>query len=118
MTLKERAGIAGQFVSSRPDWLLERFARLPMTNFLYVLAGYLWVRTQSDYHYAMIHATGWSPSAEWLVGLGALTGGAITQWVKKRTTDHTTLRIQRGLEDAPQGSQPPITDSPSSEPTP
>ncbi len=83
-------GNAKSFVASRPDWIIGRFSNLSMTNFLYLLGAYLWVRTSEHY----MRTPGWQPSIEWLAGIGAVVGGGITQWVKKRTTNHEYQRIQ------------------------
>lgn len=102
MTVREGTSKAAAFVATRPDWILERFAKMPMTNFMYILVGYATIRTTE--HYML--TPNWTPSAEWLGFIVALAGGAITQWVKKRTTDHEYQRIQQG---ATSGSPPPGT---------
>ena len=97
MTLREGVSQAKGFVASRPDWLIERFNNLATTNFLYLLVGYLSVRTSEHY----MRTPDWTPSAEWLVFIAGLLGGSITQWVKKRTTDHNYQRIVQGNEPVP-----------------
>lgn len=84
---------AKNFLATRPDWAIERFAKMPMTNFMYLLVGYVTLRTTEHY----MRTPNWTPSVEWLGFIVGLTGGAITQWVKKRTTDHQYQRIQQQM---------------------
>jgi len=94
------------FLAGRPDWFIERFANLPTTSFMFFLVAYLSVRTQEHY----VRTPGWVPSTEWLGFIVALAGGAITQWIKKRTTDHEYQRIQhhgRATEPSGEDDLPP-----------
>jgi len=83
---------AGRFVSSRPDWMLERLSRLNTTNFRVLVTLYLAVRTGEHY---FTHP-GWEPSIEWMGFVLGLATADVLQWSRKRTTDHEYQRIQRG----------------------
>jgi hypothetical protein len=106
MTLREGTNKAAAFVATRPDWMLERFAKMPTTNFLFLLVAYATVRTTEHY----VRSKDWTPSAEWLGFIIGLTGSSVFQWVKKRTTDHEYQRIQQGQSpEASSGASPGTT---------
>ena len=94
LAIKLQAGssrVAG-FLAQRPDWFIERFAKMPTTNFLFLLVGYLSIRTGEHY----MRTPGWEPSTEWLGFIVGMSSASVFQWVKKRTTDHEYVRAQRG----------------------
>jgi len=102
VAFREGSAKAGQFVASRPDWLIERFAKVPTTNIRVFVTLYLALRTAGHY----FATPGWEPSLEWLGFIAALAGIDVTQWVRKRTTDHEYQRIQRGLPTNGEGTLP------------
>jgi hypothetical protein len=111
VAFKAGSARAGQFAASRPDWFLERFGRIPTTNFQFLLVGYLAIRTCEHY----MREPGWTPNAEWLAFIVALAGSSVFQWIQKRKTDHTALRILQGQDVPPPESAPAATTEPSTE---
>ena len=72
---------AGDFVASRPDWLIERIARLPSTN-LRVFVTLLLALTTAGHYYT----SSWRPSTEWLGFILGLSGLDLAQFHSKRRT--------------------------------
>ena len=73
---------AGDFVASRPDWLIERIARLPSTN-LRVFVTLLLAMTTAGHYYTST----WQPSTEWLGFILGLSGLDLAQFHSKRRSD-------------------------------
>lgn len=99
VAFREGGTKAKDFMASRPDWFIERLAKVPTTNIRMFVTLYLAVRTAGHY----FATPGWTPSLEWLGFITALAGIDVTQWVKKRTTDHEYQRIQRS--EPPEGAE-------------
>lgn len=75
---------AHAFVTSRPDWFLERLSNLNTTNFRVLFTmGFLWAPTCWRY---VVAVDGWKPSVEWLSALLIMSGMDVAQWYGKRKT--------------------------------
>lgn len=100
MTIREGTSKAGQFVATRPDWILERISKLNMTNFRALTTISLSVWTAFRY-LAQTKYILWTPSIEWLGFLLTLGGLDVGQFYLKRRTHLATGSTDGGVTDGP-----------------
>jgi hypothetical protein len=89
---------AGQFVASRPDWMLERLSRVNTTNFRAMVTIGLIAWTGIRY---LTATDQWVPTRDWLAFLLLSAGVDVTQWyAKRRTFDPDKAEAAAGMRAA------------------
>ena len=90
-------GKAGGFVATRPDWILERLAKISTTNLRVFFTLTLATGTAIRYWTA---TDGWKPSLEWCGLILGLSGADVVQWTQKRRTQWRPEETRESEPDA------------------